>query len=488
MKRFLFFVCCLCNMGVLSAETYYTGSAIQVGDNYYIEFWDSEDESDDVRVELHYASWLSPDTLFVPATIEWGGKMAYVDRVDTGFFGYADNLKAVIVDADNRSLSGHDDVLFSKDGTQLLGWPKAKAGTFTVGKDMDLDWNLLKSRPLLTAIEVDKDDTRFSSRDGVLFTKDGTQLLVCPGGKEGAYSVPQGVTTITGTAFLGCRLLTAVQLPESVSELGYAAFQGCSEMRHINIPEGVESLSNNLFAQCKSLEELEIPSTVSSLGHSVFWDCNSLKTITIPASVTKMEYNALWYDYGTTDILVDDANPVYKSIDGIVYTKDGTQLLHCPCGRTGSVTIAEGTTTLDHSFYCCEQLEQVVIPASVETIGEKTFADCYSLRSIYTQREVPVPGKYYVFWPSLNNFWLPSICTVYVPQGCKERYQRQDDDNWWSNFWIEEYEVTGITEASNSHDKSVVGRYTLDGKQATGRNGLQIVRWKDGTVRKEYTR
>lgn len=336
MKRLLFFVCCLCIMASVRAETYYTVSAIQVGDNWYIEFWDSEDESDDVRVELKYTSWLSPDTLFVPATIEWGGKIAYVDRVDTGFFGHADNLKAVVVDTGNRSLSGHDGVLFSKEGTQLLGWPKAKAGTFTVGKDIDLDWNLLKSRPLLTAIEVDEADTRFSSRDGVLFTKDGTQLF------------------------------------------------------------------------------------------------------------------------------------------------------HCPCGRTGSVTIAEGTTTLDHSFYCCEQLEQVVIPASVETIGEKTFADCYSLRSIYTQREDPVPGKYYVFWPSLNNFWLPSICTVYVPQGCKERYQRQDDDNWWSNFWIEEYEVTGITEASNSHDKSVVGRYTLDGKQATGRNGLQIVRRKDGTVRKEF--
>jgi hypothetical protein len=49
---------------------------------------------------------------------------------------------------------------------------------------MKLDYSLLRDRPLLTAIEVDETDTRFSSRDGVLFTKDCTQLLVCPGRKR----------------------------------------------------------------------------------------------------------------------------------------------------------------------------------------------------------------------------------------------------------------------------------------------------------------
>jgi hypothetical protein len=255
-------------------------------------------------------------------------------------------------------------------------------------------------------------------------------------------------------------------------------------MRHVNIPQGVESLPSYQFAQCKQLESLEIPSTVSYLGYNVFWDCNSLETITIPASVTKMEYDALWYDYGMTDILVDDANPVYKSIDGIVYTKDGTHLLHCPCGRTGTVTIAEGTTTLDHSFYCCEKLEKVVIPASMDKISEATFSNCYSLHSIYAQREEPVPGKVWVFWPSENNYWLPSRCTIYVPQGCKERYQRQDDDNWWSNFWIEEYEATGISETIATADNPIVSRYNLDGKLAIYKKGLQIMRQKDGTIKK----
>ena len=483
MKRLFFFVCCLCNMAAVSAEIYYSSTDIQVGDNYYTEFWDSEDESGDARVEMIYRD-TTADTLFVPAVIDWGGEKAYVDMVDNGFFQYADNLKAVIVDADNRSLSGHDGVLFSKDGKRLLGWPRAKAGTFTIGRDMTLDWSLLKNCPLLTGIEVDEADTRFSSSDGVLFTKDGTQLLVCPAGKEGVYSVPQGVTNITGSAFVGCSLLSELYLPETICEIGSAAFQGCSQMRHVNIPEGVECLPSNLFAQCELLESLEIPSTVSYLGHSVFWDCNNLKTITIPASVTKMEYDALWYDYGMTDILVDEANPSYKSIDGIVYTKDGTQLLHCPCGRIGTVTIAENTTTLDHSFFCCEKLEKVVIPASVKTIGEATFSNCYSLRSIYIQREEPVPGKVWVFWLSENNFWLPSKCTIYVPQGCKEKYQRQDDNNWWSNFWIEEYEAAGISEAVTNADNPIVSRYALDGKPATGKKGLQLTRRKDGSIRK----
>lgn len=127
MNRLLFIVFCLCNMAAACAEIYYSGAVIKVGDNYYTEFWDSEDESDDVRVMLEY--WgNAPDTLFVPATIDWGGEMAYVDMVDRGFFDYDDNLKAVIVDADNRTLSGHDGVLFSKDGTQLFHCPCGRTG------------------------------------------------------------------------------------------------------------------------------------------------------------------------------------------------------------------------------------------------------------------------------------------------------------------------------------------------------------------------
>lgn len=482
MKRLLFFVFCLCSMESSWAEIYYAGGVHRVGDNYYEEFWYDERRSDDVRVELKRWS-TTPDTLFVPAVIDWYGKKAYVDRVDNGFFLYADNLKAVIVDADNRLLSGRDGVLFSKDGTQLLGWPKAKAGTITISKDMRLDYSLLQDRPLLTGIEVDETNTWFRSHDGVLFTKDGTQLLVCPAGKVGSYSMPQGVTTIVESAFQGCSLLSELYLPETVCEFGRAAFQGCSQMCRINIPEGVESLPSELFAQCKLLETLEIPSTVNYMGENVFWDCNSLKTFNIPASVTTMEYNALWYDYGTTDVQVDEANPSFKSIDGIVYTKDGTQLIHCPCGRMGTVTIAESTTKLDHSFFCCEKLKEVIIPASVETIGEATFSDCYSLRSIYTQREEPVSGKVWVFWPSENDFWLPSKCTIYVPRGCKAKYQRQDDNNWWSNFRIEEYDATGISDSVTDADNPVVSRYTLDGKPATGRKGLQIIRRKDGAVK-----
>ena len=481
MKRLLISCICLCALTSTEANVYYNGLCTKIGDNYYQEFWDDEDESDDVRVELVY--WSSaPDTLFVPATIEWAGETAYVDRVDDGFFQDY-QLKAVVVDADNRSLTSQDGLLFSNDGT-LMGWPRGKGGVFTIGKDMQLNYRLLINRPLLTAIEVDENDTRFSSRDGVLFTKDGLQLLVYPAGREGAYSVPQGVTTIAGSAFNGSSHLTELQLPETVREIGVSAFEGCSQLRHVNIPEGVEELPSSLFAHCTQLETLEIPSTVNHLGHNVFWDCNSLKTINIPASVTKMEYSALWYDYGMTDIQVDESNPTYKSIDGIVYSKDGTQLLHCPCGRTGTVTIAKGTTTLDHSFFCCEKLEKVVIPASVETIGEATFSECYSLSSIYTEREEPAPGKVWVFWPTVNNFWLPSQCTIYVPKGCKEKYQRQDDDNWWSRFWIEEYESTGIADVGTSSDNSAASRYALDGRTATGKRSLKIVRQKDGITKK----
>lgn len=482
MKKALLFIASLCCTATGYSEIFFDGFVSKVGNNYYCEFWDDEDESDYVRVCVEW--WGdAPDTLFVPATIEWFGKTAYVDMVDAGFFS-DDNLRAVVVDEANRSLSSHGGVLFSKDGTELIGWPKGKQGTFTIGKDMKLNYSNLKNRPGLAAIEVDEADTLFSSSDGVLFSKDGTRLLVCPAGRQGSYSVPQGVTAIDCSAFSGCSQLTDIQLPVTVMQMGYGAFEWCTQLQSVNIPDGVEILESDLFSHCERLEMLDIPQSVCSLGYHVFTSCNSLKTITLPAALTKMEYNSLWYDYGTTDVFVDEANPVYKSIDGILYSKDGRKLLHCPCGRTGTVGVEEGVTTLDHTFFCCEKLEKVLIPASVEEVGEATFSNCFSLRSIYSWREEPAKGKVYVFWPSENNFWLPSQCTVYVPQGSKVKYQQSDEDNWWSNFWIEEFDITGIDEGTAKVNVGTVESYGIDGRPAKGRKGVRIERRSDGTVRK----
>ena len=68
----------------------------------------------------------------------------------------------------------------------------------------------------LTSIDVASDNSNYCSEDGVLFNKDKTTLIQYPEGKQGAYTIPNSVTSIGRSAFSGCSSLTSVTIPNSV--------------------------------------------------------------------------------------------------------------------------------------------------------------------------------------------------------------------------------------------------------------------------------
>ena len=72
----------------------------------------------------------------------------------------------------------------------------------------------------LTEINVDENNTVYSSIDGVVFNKSQTELVCYPGGKQGAYTIPNSVTSIEESAFYGCSSLTSVTIPNSVTSIG----------------------------------------------------------------------------------------------------------------------------------------------------------------------------------------------------------------------------------------------------------------------------
>ena len=85
----------------------------------------------------------------------------------------------------------------------------------------------------LSAVEVEKDNTAYTSVDGVLYSKDMTALYYYPAGKSGkSYEIPDGVTTIYESACEASKLVT-VTVPASVTTIEYGAFQNCSKLKDI---------------------------------------------------------------------------------------------------------------------------------------------------------------------------------------------------------------------------------------------------------------
>lgn len=145
----------------------------------------------------------------------------------------------------------------------------------------------------LQSINVDPDNLAYCSENGVLYNKEKTEIIRFPKEKtEISFAIPASVTKIANGAFEYCDGLTSVTIPDGVTNIGNNAFEDCSSVTSITIPDNVTSVGNRAFMNCSSLTGITIPDGVPSIGESTFFKCSSLTSITLPNSVLIIEENA----------------------------------------------------------------------------------------------------------------------------------------------------------------------------------------------------
>ncbi len=99
----------------------------------------------------------------------------------------------------------------------------------------------------LTNITVSPNNKNYSSAEGVLFNKNKQQLIYCPLGKSGNYTIPKGVTRIESKAFSGCTEITGIEIPEGVTYIGDESFECCTNFTKVTIPVSLTYVGNYAF-------------------------------------------------------------------------------------------------------------------------------------------------------------------------------------------------------------------------------------------------
>ena len=183
----------------------------------------------------------------------------------------------------NCCVSWNDIAYITKDCTSII---------------MDVDAAFAKS------FVVEEGNNYYSSKDGVLFNKNGSILIRYPGGKKNEkYNIPEGTKIVEKKAFELDRLVELV-FPSSL-EKNYNNFlsgvsniifsKGCklkeictcmfafSKIKKLEIPHDVENIGNKAFLGCKNLGEIIIPKSVVNIGEGAFYACECLKELNIPS-------------------------------------------------------------------------------------------------------------------------------------------------------------------------------------------------------------
>ncbi|HCE42376.1 MAG TPA: hypothetical protein DET40_02365 [Lentisphaeria bacterium] len=276
---------------------------------------------------------------------------------------------------------------------------------------------VFSSCPRLVTITVDKFNPSYCSVNGVLFNKSKTALIKYPEGKAGAYTIPEGVTSVGEDAFNGCKKITSIVIPDAITNIEDYFFAGCSSLVSITIGNGVTSIGEKAFSGCIRLTSVKLGSSVTSFGVKAFENCSSLISMAIPDSVTSI---GDWAFYGCTkltsvtigagtnsisdtafigcpalkSITVDVLNSSYCSINGILFNKGQSVVVRCPQGFSGDYTIPDGVTSIGScAFYDCVYLASITIPGTVTSIENYAFYNCSNLTGIIIPGSVTSIGR-----------------------------------------------------------------------------------------------
>ncbi|SFB22867.1 Leucine rich repeat-containing protein [Acetitomaculum ruminis DSM 5522] len=281
--------------------------------------------------------------------------------------------------------------------------------------------------------------------------------------------IPKGVTSIGDEAFSKNTLLNKINIPEGVSYLGEKAFYedenlekiyiskdvteikdytfyGCSNLETAgflldNGKSNITSLGNHTFENCKKLGFIRIPEQVKEIGESTFENCESLKTVNLPSNLEKIGDRAFAGDktvnyfklpasltsIGTeafkgcqsvTAYSVDSGNKNYKSVNGVLFTYNGSRLIRFPGGKDGSYTIPDSTKSIEKdAFDSCKLIESVVLNENITKLEAESFCNCDNLETLTVTEALEDIGE---------NFVNKEVTTVIVDPGsyaetyCKE--------------------------------------------------------------------
>lgn len=301
-------------------------------------------------------------------------------------FSNCPNMTDINIDEDNPVYSSYNGALFTKEYKEMLICPYGKSGAYTIPADTEtISSEAFLKCSKLTDILVDKNNSVYSSADGVLFTKDMKKILRVPAGRSGKYIIPSSVSVIGTLAFSRCNHLTAVDIPSTVTEIEQSAFSRCESLESIVIPDGVTSIKNNMFINCIKLKSVKLSNNVTEIEKYAFYSCWELEDFTMPEKVSKI------------------GNAAFES-----------------CQKLKTIKLYEGLEAIeDNTFFGCNSLTNVEIPNTVKSIGFYSFRDCRKLESITIPKSVVSIDK--------TTFYHCDALTVYgQKQSFAEQYANEN--------------------------------------------------------------
>ena len=258
-------------------------------------------------------------------------------------------------------------------------------------------FNALLGAQNLKGILVSNSNQTYSSNKGVLYSKDGTKLILCPANKAGTFIVPNDVNNLSNLCFFACQNLKEIIVGDHVTTIEQGIFMGCTSLESLyipfigkditkseylsyffalqttnlnsaNLPESLKSvyvsghctLKEEAFTGAAYLEEIYVPNAV--MAPSVFKDVPSLRKVCVS-----------YYNDG------NENNKTFGRLFGATESQKTNSLVP---ETIKEVIVQQDQEVSEGAFSQCRYIEKVTFNGDVYDFGKSAFSLCYALKEV----------------------------------------------------------------------------------------------------------
>ena len=317
-----------------------------------------------------------------------------VNYLDADMFGSCRNLNGISVSKDNPYYCDEDGIVYNKQKTVLVVYPRAKGQDYTVPASVTNIDILNKSMYDFVNVTFAEGSKMFVTVDGVTYNSDKTKVISCDKTKSGYYDMPDTVTEIAENAFSGCSELTGVKVSENVTSIVYMSFADCGLLSEITLPSKLVSIDDSAFAGCLQLGEVSLPSSLKTIGAYAFAS-SGLESISLPDSVEELDGGA------------------FSCCESLASVKLSNKLTYLSkytfeyCGSLANITIPQSVKGIGEYCFYYSGLTKVSIPDSVVYLDNCAFDSCEKLEELSLGKGLTEISAYAFHDCGIKKLYLP---------------------------------------------------------------------------------
>ena len=327
-----------------------------------------------------------------------GLEMVYMSDMVTGIpsdcFYNLPNLKEIVFSPSSKLKTINTRALNNLPSLERLSFPSTLTNFKYPATDANSTDGPIVFCPKL--MEINIDNAKYKSFDGVVYSPDKTTLYFIPGGFE-TYTIDESTKTIAGYACVGGRLKT-INFPENLETIGRFSFSCCKSLGNLVFPVNLVTIKNDAFYSCQNLGPLTFPegSKLKTIENWAFCLGGVSGVLTFPEGLETIGYYAFHasnWSYGNYGRYNEGSYAVhqrYGNIPKVIFPASLKRIEYqafFACDRD-SVFLNDGLEFLgDGAFSCCDNLKYAYVPETVtetDVTGMKTgiFHRCENLTKV----------------------------------------------------------------------------------------------------------